>query len=256
MLQPGLRLDRGVAAILTLIAALLAAFPAAAESKTPFPLYLGQPVEPIRGSTRIEGASARVELAPVLQGDVVHHDLVITNDGDAPIALRDVRACAGCILDGYARRIEPGRTGRISLVIVTDALGGQTVEGTVHARTDDPSRPTLDIDVTLEVVEFAAVEPYRVWLRGRAGEPVVAHTVVTSNANHPFEITGVRARKGVWFDLDWTKTPRDGRDAWTITLTNTRQKPGPYQDVLFVQTDHPKRPELKIRVEGRFEAAP
>ena len=34
---------------------------------------------------------------------------------------------------------------------------------------------------------------------------------------------------------------------------NTRTKPGPYQDVLFVQTDHPERPEFRIRVEGRLE---
>jgi len=184
---------------------------------------------------------------------VVQHAFVVSNDGPAPMQLTRVRACEGCILEGYAREIGPGQSGRIEILILTDSLGGQTVHGTVRAETSDPQRPVLEIEVTLPVDEFARVEPYRVWLTGTAGETIVARCLIVPNEAYPFEITGIKARKGAWFELSRTATTFEGRPAWEITLTNTRTRPGPYQDVLFIQTTHPRRPELKVRVEGRIE---
>jgi len=230
--------------------------PDPAVGRPPFPLYLGLPVEPVRGVTRVEGAHASVVLPHALQGDVVQHAFVVTNDGPAPMQLSRVKACEGCILEGYAREIAPGRSGRIEVLILTDSLGGQTVHGTVRAETSDPQRPVLDIEATLPVDEFARVEPYRVWLTGTAGEKVVARCLIVPNEAYPFEITGIKTRKGTWFELSRAATTFEGRPAWEITLTNTRTRPGPYQDVLYVQTTHPRRPELKVRVEGRIEPSP
>ena len=221
-----------------------------------FPMYLGMPVEPVRGQTVIEGARTQVVLDPALQGDEVHHAFVIRNDGAGAMTLTNVKACKGCILDGYNSEIGPGRTGAISIVIPTDPLGGQTLRGTVRAETSDPARPLLEIDVMLPVVEFARLEPYRVWLKGRVGDPIVATCIVVPSADYPFEISGIKTRKGAWFDLAYGPTTHEGRPAYEITLTNTRTRPGPYQDVLFIQTTHPARPELKVRVEGRLEAQP
>ena len=93
------------------------------------------------------------------------------------------------------------------------------------------------------------------WLRGSASaaEPVTATCLVVPNEAYPFSITGIRTRRGVWFEHSLAEVEHAGRRAYEITLENTRTKPGPYQDVLFVQTDHPERPELRIRVEGRIE---
>jgi hypothetical protein len=182
----------------------------------------------------------------------VQHDLLIPNDGDETIELTRVTACKGCILDGHTKEIAPGGRGRVSLLLLTDSLGGQAIDGTVLIETSDPDRPRIDVDVTMAVKEFASLAPYRVWLQGKAGEPIVAKCLVVPNADYPFNITDIKPRKGAWFDWSLAETTHEGRRAYEITLTNTRQKPGPYQDVLFVQTDHPARPEFKIRVEGRL----
>lgn len=219
------------------------------------PIYHGLSSEPIRGQTRIEGARAEVRLPPALQGDVVQHDLLVPNPGPAALRLSNVEACSGCVLDGYSREIPPGGVGRISIVVLTDSRGGDTVAGTVTAETSDPERPRIEVALEIEIREFARIDPYRIWLAGRVGEPIVATCDVTANADHPFDITGIKTRKGVWFDLAYARVEGADPAAWRITLTNTRTKPGPYQDILFVQTDHPERPEFKIRVEGRIEPA-
>jgi hypothetical protein len=224
-----------------------------AADRPPLDVYLGQEPREVHSRARIEGAHSRQVLEPVLQGDVVRHDVLVPNDGSETLELRDVRACPGCIVVSWPRRIAPGSEGRISLVFVTDAYGGQEMGGTLTARTDDPQRPELRVEVLLFVEEFADVSPYRVWLRGSVGEEIVARSVITPSARHPFAVTGVRARKGVWFEHELRTIEVDGRRAYEIVVRNTREKPGPYQDVLFVQTDDPARPELKVRIEGRID---
>lgn len=247
--------------ILRAVAALawLLALPAGAadEPKLPLPFetYRGQPPERVVGSSRVVEARSRFVLGPVLQGDEVHHSFQIPNPGPEPMELRDVSVCSGCIPAGHSQRIAPGGVGQISILITTDWLGGRGIDGAITATTTSPALPQLEIQVVLEVKEFAALDPYRVWLRGTAGaaEPITATCLVVPNEDYPFSITGIETRRGVWFEHSLREVERDGRRAYEITLVNTRTKPGPYQDVLFVQTDHPERPEFRIRVEGRLE---
>lgn len=223
------------------------------ETARPFDVYTGAPPTRVYSKSRVEGAHTRVEIEPVLQGDFVHHRFVIPNETGETLELRLPKMCSGCMLDSYSKRIPPGLEGNISIVIPTDALGGRTIESTITAETGSPALPRIEIDVSLTIREFAQLSPYRVWLRGRPDDEIVETCVVVPNPDYPFEITGIRARKGIWFDHTLEAIERDGRKAWEIRILNTRRKPGPYQDVLFVQTDHPERREFKIRIEGRIE---
>jgi hypothetical protein len=246
-----------------LLASLLACAPedervelaAAAENETrpPWPRYAGLPIEPTRGETRIEGARSSVRLPNALQGDLVRHDLVIHNERAEPMRVERVTVCSGCVLDGFTREIGPGGDGRISFVVLTDSRGGETLWSPIVAETDDPDRPRIEVGVEIEVEAFAALDPYRVWLKGRAGEPISETCLVVPNETYPFELQGIELARGRWIEVDWARTTHEGRPAYAITITNTRSRPGPYQDILFLQTGHPRRPELKVRVEGRIE---
>ena len=44
----------------------------------------------------------------------------------------------------------------------------------------------------------------------------------------------------------------DGRKGFLVTVKNTLKKPGIYRDTLYVMTDDPRRPEIRVRVEGRI----
>lgn len=243
-----------VVALVALASGPATAEPAASAGDEPRKalFYTGIHTEPVRGSTDVTGARASMRLDPVLQGDQVRHDFWIDNPRDVELELRDVTACSGCILLDHSRTVAPKGRGRLAILIVTDSRGGETIDGTIRVETNDPERPLIEIDVSMKVREFAALSPYRVWLEGRAGEEIVARTTVVPNEDYPFDITGIKTRRGAYFDLSWRETTVDGRPGWEITLTNRRTRPGPYQDVLYIQTDHPARPELEVRVEGRI----
>ncbi len=218
-----------------------------------FRIYNGQPPKRVVGRSEIRGARGHITLEPVLQGDVVQHEVLITNDSEAPWALSNLRMCSGCMLDGVTKTIGPGESGAIGFVIPTDALGGQIVDGTIRATTGASAPATIEIGIHLEVREFAALHPYRLWLQGTAGDSIEETVIVVPNDAYPFSIREILTRKGVWIETAVRETEHEGRRAFAIDVRNTRNKPGPYQDVLFVQTDHPERPEFRIRVEGRIE---
>jgi hypothetical protein len=214
--------------------------------------YRGLAVEPRYSKSLVERPHTRYAFEPVLQGDIVRHDFLIENDSARALELSGVKACCGFLVESYSRRIEPGLTGRISTLVLTDSRGGQQIRGTIHARTDDESRPEIAIDVSLLVKEFASLSDYRIWLRGSAKDDLVETCRVIPNGEYPFSITGIKARKGVWFDYSYEEIEANGERGYEITVRNTREKIGSYQDVLFVQTDNSARPEFKIRIEGRI----
>ncbi len=224
------------------------------ESEAPKEIgfYTGMDIKPIYSRSKVEKSRSKYEFAPALQGDIVKHDFIIENNSDVTLEIRDAEGCCGCFVEGYNQSIPPGMTGAVSIVMLTDSRGGEVIEGTIRVRTNDPDRPEITIDVVMEVKEFADLNPYRIWLKGLPGEKIVEKCTVIPNENYPFNITGIKTRKGVWFDYKYKEIKNNGRKAYEITITNTREKPGPYQDVLFVQTDHPARPEFKIRIEGRI----
>jgi len=244
-----------------LVLVLLTAFPACTKEesgKTRKPqlhFYSGLPVEPLYSRSNVTQAKSRYEFDPVLQGDIVNHDFIIKNDSREVLELSDVEGCCGCFVKSYSRKIQPGLTGKISVLILTDSRGGQEIRGTVRAATNDKSRPEITIEISIFVKEFASLSPYRIWLKGEPGEDIVEKCIVIPNEDYPFEITGIKVRKGVWFDYSYREIETKGKKGYEITVKNTRKKVGPYQDVLFVQTDNSARPEFKIRIEGRIGEA-
>lgn len=245
-------------AVLLMLLVALAPRPATAEKQAPprrplLPIYNGLPPTPVSSTSEVRGARGVVEIGPVLQGDLLQHTIEIHNDSAAPWRLEDLTLCRGCMLDGASQAIAPGDVGHISFVVPTDALGGQTIESPIHAETGIDAPARIEITVRLQVEEFVALDPYRLWLKGAVGEPVEATVLVVPNDAYPFSIREIKTRKGVWFEHQLREIEHEGRKAYAIDVRNTRTKPGPYQDVLFVQTDHPQRPEFKIRIEGRIE---
>ncbi|MGH0032649.1 MAG: hypothetical protein ACQGVC_22885 [Myxococcota bacterium] len=226
--------------------------PAPAPREPSLGIYLGKEPRTVESRSEVRGAHGSYRFEPALQGDLVRHDFFIHNPVGERLQVEKLRMCSNCAVVNASKVIEPNGLGRLTMVIPTDPLGGRTIESPIVIETDSESLPTITIDVHLEVREFAALSPYRVWLEGTAEEEIVETCLVVPNEAYPFEVTGIRARRGTWFTHSFEEVEHEGGRAWRITIRNTRTRPGPYQDVLFVQTDHPERPELKVRIEGRI----
>jgi hypothetical protein len=187
---------------------------------------------------------------PALQFDYVEHDFILKNNSSEPLEIIKAEGCCGCLVKTYSRQIPPGLTGKISVLIITDTRGGTEVSGTIRALTNDPSNPEITIDVSCPIKQIAAIDPFKIMLTGSYNSDLKGTSIVIPEPDFPFAITGIKPKKGMDISHSFREILQDGRKAYEITVTNTRKQKGIYRDTLFIQTDHPRRPEFRIRVQG------
>jgi hypothetical protein len=110
--------------------------------------------------------------------------------------------------------------------------------------------PEIIIDISCFIKKVADISPYKIKLKGSVSDRIEGTSLIIPDGDFTFTITGVKPKKG--FDISYSleEIEQDGRKGYKITVKNTRKESGVYRDTLFIQTDNPKRPEFRIRVEG------
>lgn len=224
----------------------------AGKKKQVYPFYRGLEQKPITSESTITRGKNSYVFEPVLQGDLVKHNFQLKNDSDTPLALRNASSCCGTLVEAYSRRIEPGDTGVVAVVLLTDRWGGREIHGTIRVETDDPDNPEISVEVSCEVKKFADITVYKILLNGSWQKPIEGSSFVVPAEAYLFKVTGIKARKGIYIRYSYEEAEENGRKGYRVHVKNKRQSSGVYRDILYLQTDHPERPELKIRVEGRI----
>ena len=214
--------------------------------------YSGVQEAPVRVRVPF-GTATALTLPTVLQGDVVEITLTVANPSDAPLELKNPKSCCGTLVTAMSPLIPPGEEGRVRAIIMTDKWGGDTLKGVVQAETSDPKRPLLRLDTTLEVTRFATLSSHKIILAGPGESPLTGTSTVTPTKAHPFNILGIKAKKGLHITFDVEEIHDKAGTRYLVQVSNTLKRAGVYRDTLFLQTDNPLRPELRIRVEGHIE---
>ncbi len=222
------------------------------KKKRKSPMYMGLPVKTIRSDSTLTSTTKKIVLPPVLQGDMVEHHISVKNWMAGPLQLKNMKSCCGYMLQKYSRQIGKNEAGDIILLAITDRYGGKTIEGTITAMTNDKKLPELKVDVELEVKKFVNISQFTIDLVGSKKDKLTGLTIISPLDQHPFKIIELKPKKGYFFDFAFKPVTKEKKTEYQITVRNKINKPVIYRDVLFIRTDHPDRPELKIRVNGNI----
>lgn len=221
-----------------------------ARKKRKSPMYMGQPVKTVRSESVLSLKEGKIVLPSVLQGDMVEHEITLKNWMKGPLQLKKMKSCCGFMLKQYPRQLSENESGEISLLVVTDRYGGETITGTITAETNDKDHPKLKFDIALTVEKFVTISQFTIDLKGTKKDKLTGTTLISPIDKYPFKITGLKPKKGYFFDYSYKPLAKGKKTEYLITVKNKINKPVIYRDVLFIGTDHPDRPELKIRVNG------
>jgi hypothetical protein len=108
---------------------------------------------------RIEFETPVFNFGKVSSGEVVRHDFVFTNVGDATLEIKDVRPGCGCTTAGsWDKRVEPGKTGTIPLQLNSANFGG-AVTKSATVTCNDPGKPLVVLQITGTVWKPIEVTP-------------------------------------------------------------------------------------------------
>jgi hypothetical protein len=221
------------------------------EQKQKLNFYFGLPEKPVYSKSVVDSPKSTYVFDPVLQFDLVQHDFIIKNTSKQVLELKKVQACCGSLVENYTREIPAGKEGVIKTVLLTDRRGGQEIQGTISAQTNDPKNPEWTIDISCYVKKFADISEFTIMLNGSLHETIEGSSVIIPTKEYPFKITGVKAKKGQDIVYGYKGIKKDGGKAYLITAKNIRKEPGVIRDTIYVQTDNPARPEFIIRVQGK-----
>jgi hypothetical protein len=150
------------------------------------------------------------------------------------------------------KQIPAGGEGKITVKVSTQGYGGEVIRETVRIITNDETQPGLSVTVTGAVEKFAGIEPERVRLAGRVGQPVEAIVKIVPRDEYPFKIENARAMIGKYIERHLEEKKIGERRAYLLTVRNTKTDAGQYSDRIILETDSPIRPKLQVSVYARI----
>lgn len=228
-----------LAAALLAAAALLPGAPASAQGTAP-KLVVEKP---------------RVEAGTVAQGQVVEAVFEVANQGNADLAISDVRPSCGCTVAEFDKAIRPGGKGRVLLKVETRGFTGPITKSAL-VLSNDPASPQTTLLVAAAVKPYVEVLPGGyLRLRGVVGD-VASGEVVLASEEEDFAptsaeptLTHLKATLAPVAEKDRLpgKPPRQFR----LTLATTAESPeGLLGGTVRVATGSKRQPEVQVAVTG------
>jgi hypothetical protein len=202
-----------------------------------------------------------IDMGEVAKGEVLEANFKLVNEGSETLLVKAVRPTCGCTVADYDREIAAGGEGWVKAKLDTEDFSGP-VSKSILIMTNDPLDPTVTVVIKADVTPYIEVVP-RPLIRFNAvkHEEMSERVVVTAaegeqnfnisrvESSVPYLVTSVRTLEG-----DDLLRGR-GDNQYEIRLTLADDAPvGPVSAQLTVHTDHPKAPEVSIKVYGVIRA--
>jgi len=100
-----------------------------------------------------------VYVVTVQSGSLVKHSFVITNSGDEPLTLTNVRTSCGCATTALAKRdLAPSESVNLDATVNTSGFHG-TVTRTITVSSNDPASPTTILRFEITIADVEPVVP-------------------------------------------------------------------------------------------------
>jgi hypothetical protein len=207
---------------------------------------------------RIRFAEELFDFGTVDQGQKVVHVYEFSNAGTAPLEISDVTTSCGCTATMLSsRKLAPGQKGQVRAEFDSQKYHDQ-VQIWLHLFTNDPRRRQATILLQGKVAAFLKVEPQELDL-GLVREGQEARSSIRLEAARPgerFHVTGVRASSDALALGPVREDPTRPGAAYTVEVRLRGRAPyGMLWDYVRLQTDHPKRGTLEVKVSRTVTSA-
>lgn len=212
--------------------------------------------EKAAGGPKLDVPEKIQDLGVVPQGKTVDTVFKLVNEGTATLEVRAVRPTCGCTVAHFDRKIEPGKTGQVKATLDTTNFIGPITKSML-VMTNDPVEPTTTLIIKAIVQPYLEVLP-RPLVRFNAikGEQVSREVTVVAENDQEFHVTKVDANVPYLtatvrrLEGDELIQGKSKAQYAVAVMLGEDAEPGPVNAVVTIHTDHPKAPEVKVRVFG------
>jgi len=190
------------------------------------------------GAPRIAVDETTLDFGELDQGMESNRVVTVRNTGTAPLRILDVLStCACAVALPDAREIPPGGAARMEVNFLSATVPGR-VSKHVTICSNDPARPSLDIQVLANVHPMFALSPPGLELGEiERGKRTTRTVTLRETKGRPFTVRGLVCSPP---ELTAEVYPPVGSTSVVYRLEvtlNARRQPGPMFGTLLVQTD-------------------
>lgn len=193
----------------------------------------------------LEIPETRFNFGEVNEKQIVEHVFKIKNNSKIPVEILSVSPDCGCTVADYSKRIEPGETGYVKLVINTKGFKGQITKSSIVRTTDEQKK------------EFVLV------LEGKVRVPidVSTHNVLFygPDTKGQKKVITIEAKKSEPLELKFLNSSLEGKVSYTLKEVERGKLyrlelvclEGPeanFTGEINFQTNYKEEPEIKIMV--------
>ena len=149
----------------------------------------------------------------------------------------------------FDRVILPGGEGKIRLQVKTEGYQGNLTR-TAMVYTNDPGKKRAIIKIKVYVQASIVISPRYVSLYGQQGKNIVKIVDIRAGLERPLSLTPTHSSlsEKVRYKLDEIEEGRRFR----IRIENTSDFVGTFYGFLKFKTNYPEKPEITIRIKGKF----
>jgi Protein of unknown function (DUF1573) len=211
------------------------------------------------GKPKAVAAEPIKDMGTVPKGEKVTHDFMIKNDGTVPLEITEVRPSCGCTVAEFDKRIAPGQSGKVHVVVDTETFAGPIAKG-VTVFTNDAENPQIELTIRAEVQPIIAVQPgyaRYIIVQGEEKEGRIEQTLWATDGA-PMDIVKVDSPYPfLKVDFHEAKPEEQVAEAkgkgkqWKVATRLDRDAPvGALADYVRVTTTHPKQKIVEIPISG------
>ena len=187
------------------------------------------------------------DFGKVLQGETLKHVFRFMNKGSSTLEILDVAPTCGCQEASLPeKKIPPGQSSRIEVIVYTEGLNGDINES-VNLLTNDPQRSSVFFTIKADVQpEIRLSSPSIFFDNVPAGEEATREIIITVAAERPIMILSAESNeKSVSVRLE-SIPDSEGKKVKLIATLKSDGKIGHRFGSIIVKTTSYLTPEKKI----------
>jgi hypothetical protein len=210
------------------------------------------------GQPRIKFKEMLWDFGRVKQGELLSHEFVFSNEGDATLVIQKVSTTCGCTAALLsAEKIPPGKEGKIEVKFDTRGYGGQ-VSKLLYVDSNDTQQSRQQLQVTADIETPPApkidLDPYN-YDAGLVveGEGILADLTVMNKGELELKVEFNHRNAGYFSGGKPVSLPLKipaGKEVTVEVRIPTQDRTGVVREYLLIKSNDPMRTTLSLYISG------
>lgn len=180
----------------------------------------------------------------VLRGSVVEHEFSIRNEGNQPLAIKNVMMSTPLRVLKLPATVEPGGEAKLRFSLDTSGVGS-FYEGVIVVTTSDPVLPEAQLTFDGNIVSTVEISPMPAfYLSAQRGERKEVSVEIINHEQIPLTIESIENPSGHF--VVRSETIEEGMRYRLVLTMNPDAPLGKSMDVIRVRTSSQRNPVLQI----------